>query len=53
MPLLVVLGGGIGAGKSAMGAAMRRHGADVIDADLVGHRVLEPDGAAYAAVAER
>ena len=47
------LSGGIGAGKSAAAAVFRRLGAAVIDADDAAHRVLEPGGAAAAAVADR
>lgn len=49
----VVVMGGIGSGKSAVGALFRELGAVVIDADRVGHEVLEPDGAAFGAVAAR
>lgn len=38
---MVGLVGGIGAGKSAAAAAMARRGAAVVDADRVGHEVLE------------
>lgn len=49
---LVVMGG-IGAGKSTVGSILGDLGACVIDADRVGHEVLEPEGAAFSAVAER
>ena len=47
----VLLTGGIGAGKSAVGELLRARGALVIDADEVGHRVLDPGGAGFEAVA--
>lgn len=49
----LVLSGGIGSGKSTAGRMLAERGADVIDADEVGHRVLEPDGAAYDDVCAR
>ncbi len=49
----VLLTGGIGSGKSTVAARMRELGAEVIEADLIGHDVLEPEGAAFQAVAER
>ena len=49
----IVLGGGIGAGKSAVGDLLAHHGFEVIVADLVGHAVLEHDAAAVAAIGER
>lgn len=52
-PLRVIVGGGIGSGKSTVLRLLEKLGAVVIEADLVGHRVLEPDGAAYDAVAAR
>jgi dephospho-CoA kinase len=45
--------GGIGAGKSTVGSMFGELGARVIDADEVGHEVLEPGGAAFSAVVER
>ena len=48
----IVLGGGSGAGKSAVGDLLAEHGFDVIVADLIGHEVLEED-AAVAAIGER
>jgi dephospho-CoA kinase len=49
----VVLCGGIGSGKSTAGGLFGAAGAEVIDADEVGHRVLEPGGAAFDAVSTR
>jgi dephospho-CoA kinase len=48
-----LLGGGIGSGKSAVRALLERFGIETIDADSIGHEVLEPDGAAFGQVAER
>ena len=50
-PILIL--GGIGSGKSTIARLFRSHGVKVIDADRIGHAVLEPDGEAFAAVAER
>jgi dephospho-CoA kinase len=47
----VLLTGGIGSGKSSVGEMLRARGAQVIDADEIGHRVLESGGEAYARVA--
>ena len=47
----VLLTGGIGSGKSTVGRLLAQRGACVIDADLMGHAVLEPDGEAFTAVA--
>lgn len=52
-PPHIVLGGGIGSGKSLVAALLDAAGAAVISADEVGHGVLEPDGAAFAEVAAR
>jgi dephospho-CoA kinase len=41
------LTGGIGSGKSTVAAILRELGAPVIDADLVGHEVYRPQGAAF------
>jgi dephospho-CoA kinase len=49
----VVVSGGIGSGKSTVSRMMGELGAVVIEADAVGHEVLEPGGAAFTAVAER
>jgi dephospho-CoA kinase len=48
-----VLTGGIGSGKSTIRQTLDRSGAVTIDADRVGHAVLEPDGSAFDAVAGR
>ena len=44
--------GGIGAGKSTVAKLFAEHGAHVIDVDLLGRRVIEPDGRAYPGVIE-
>jgi dephospho-CoA kinase len=49
----ILLGGGIGAGKSAAGRRFRILGATVAAADRIGHSVLEPGGTIAEAVAER
>jgi dephospho-CoA kinase len=49
----ILLGGGIGAGKSVAGRRFARLGATVVEADRIGHALLEPGGSAFEAVAER
>ncbi len=51
--LRIILGGGIGAGKSAAGRRFAFLGFTVVDADRLGHDILESGGAAFCAVAER
>ncbi len=53
IPAVVVLTGGIGTGKSTVARLLAARGADVIEADRLGHAVLEPGGAAFGPVAER
>ena len=48
-----LLSGGIGSGKSEVGRLLAASGIRVLDADRMGHRVLEPAGKAFAAVADR
>lgn len=48
-----LLTGGIGSGKSEVGRLLADAEVTVIDADRVGHKVLEPGGAAFASVAMR
>jgi dephospho-CoA kinase len=48
-----VLGGGIGSGKSRVREILARLGVPTIDADSVGHQVLEPEGPAFAEVSSR
>jgi dephospho-CoA kinase len=45
--------GGIGAGKTTVTQRLGELGATAIEADRIGHEVLEPGGAAHAAVASR
>ena len=52
-PIRILLGGGIGSGKSAAGRRFEQHGAKVVEADRLGHAVLEPDGEAYEPVVAR
>jgi dephospho-CoA kinase len=47
-----LLSGGIGSGKSAVRGILQSSGIGTIDADSVGHEVLERGGAAIEAVAE-
>ena len=48
-----VLTGAIGSGKSTVGSLLATRGARVIDADRIGHAVIEPDGSAFGDVARR
>lgn len=48
----VGLTGGIGAGKSAVARLLADHGAEVIDADRVGHEVYRPGSAGWGQVVE-
>ena len=48
---VVLLGGGIGAGKSRVAEVFAERGFEVVEADKVGHAVLEHDAGAIAAVA--
>ncbi len=50
---VVGLTGGIASGKSLVAQTFRERGLPVIDADGLGHLVLEPDGAAYSKVVEK
>ena len=45
--LRVGLTGGIGCGKSTVGAMMRELGCHILDADELAHRVIEPGGTTY------
>ncbi|MGB7861240.1 MAG: dephospho-CoA kinase [Acidimicrobiia bacterium] len=53
MPHRWVLSGGIGSGKSSVSSLLASSGIFVIDADSVGHQVLEPGGAAHDQVVSR
>ena len=48
-----VLSGGLASGKSAVRSLLAGAGVATIDADGVGHEVLEPDGPAFGQVADR
>ncbi len=50
---LWLLGGGIGSGKSGVRKLLADHGLSTIDADSIGHSILEPDGACYSEVVAR
>lgn len=52
-PLRLVIGGGIGSGKSQAGVLLAERGFSVLDADRVGHSVLEGDHPVARRVAER
>jgi dephospho-CoA kinase len=52
-PVRLVVVGGIGAGKSTVLARLEALGALIIEADGIGHDVLEPWGSAFGAVVER
>ncbi len=49
----MLLGGGIGSGKSTAAGVLAAFGAAVFSADEAGHRALEPGEPAYALVAKR
>ena len=51
--LVILVCGGIGAGKSVVVDEFVRMGASAIEADRIGHQILRPAGAAYADVVER
>jgi dephospho-CoA kinase len=44
---LIGLTGGVGSGKSTVGAILRELGAEVLDADEAAHAVYEPDAPAF------
>lgn len=48
-----VLSGGLGSGKSLVRSLLEESGVDTIDADSMGHLVLQSDGAAFADVSAR
>ncbi|MEA2001968.1 MAG: dephospho-CoA kinase [Actinomycetota bacterium] len=52
-PLRVIVSGGIGSGKSTVIEMLHSMNAVVIEADRIGHEVLEPGGPAYQEVAQR
>lgn len=49
-PVVIGLTGGIASGKTTVSGMLAARGAWVIDADRVGHQVIQPDGEAYAEV---
>jgi dephospho-CoA kinase len=51
--VVVLLGGGIGAGKSSIAALFADRGFEVVEADIVGHRVLATDPEVRSAVSNR
>lgn len=51
--LRLVVTGGIGAGKSTVARLLTERGFEVIDADQLGHEVLEPGGEAFEEVVRR
>ena len=50
--LRVGLTGGIASGKTTVAGMLQRLGTPIIDADVLARRLLEPDGAAFAAVCD-
>ncbi len=51
-PLRIGLTGGVASGKSTVSAALRAHGAAIVDADAIAREVVRPGGPAYQAVAD-
>lgn len=51
-PLRIGLTGGVASGKSTVAAALRTHGAVVVDADAIAREVVRPGGPAYQAVVD-
>jgi len=49
----LIVNGGIGSGKSTVLRMLEQRGVVVIEADKIGHQVLEPEGEAFAAVSAR
>ena len=52
-PILIGLTGGIASGKSTVIQYLRYQGYPVIDADKLGHKVLEPSNPGYSKVVEK
>lgn len=50
--ILIGLTGNIATGKSEVGRILAELGARVIDADVIAHEVMQPDGPAYSAVVQ-
>lgn len=53
MAYIVALTGGIGSGKTTVANAFARHGATLVDADVIARQVVEPGTPALTAIAER
>lgn len=53
MPYVVGLTGGIGSGKSTVADLFARHGAGIVDTDVIAHDLTGPDGAAMPAIRDR
>ena len=51
-PLRIGLTGGVASGKSTVAAALRAHGAAVVDADTIARDVVRPDGPAYQGIVD-
>ncbi|MHB8467493.1 MAG: dephospho-CoA kinase [Acidimicrobiales bacterium] len=51
--VIIGLTGGIGSGKSTVGAFLAARGAVIVDADLIARQVVAPETPGYAAVVER
>lgn len=51
--LRVLLGGGIGSGKSLVGRRLSDSGAVVVETDRIGHAAIAPGGAAFESVSRR
>lgn len=51
-PLRIGLTGGVASGKSTVSAALRAHGAAIVDADAIAREVVRPGGPAYQAVVD-
>ena len=52
-PILIGLTGGIASGKSTVIQYLRYQGYPIIDADKLGHKVLEPGNHGYSKVVEK
>ncbi len=50
MSLIVGLTGGIGSGKSTVAALFARHGAGIVDTDVISHSLTQAGGEAIAAI---
>jgi len=51
-PLRIGLTGGVASGKSTVAAALRAHGAAIVDADTIAREVVRPGGPAYPGIVE-